>query len=744
MSNKLLTFTPDLAGYNKQKFSKDLMASLVVFLVAVPLGLGIALASGAPLVSGIIACAVGGIVAGLLSGAPLQVSGPAAGLTLLTYGVIQQFGWPLALTIFIAAGVLQLALGLLKIGRSCLIISPAVVKGMLAGIGIVIALAQLHVLLGGTPQSSAIKNILEMPSQFMALNSHAALTGLVTLAILIGWDFLPARAKVVPGALVGVMIATLLSAFVWTDVTRITLPEQLLVFQMPILPASDQWGAFLMAAASVAIVASVESLLCAVATDKLHQGPKARLNQELVAQGAGNIISGGLGGLPITGVIVRSSANIAAGATSRVSAMLHGVWIIVFIALFAPLVKLIPLAALAGLLVHVGLKLVNIHHIRELKSHREELIYGTTVLGVVCFGLLEGVAAGIAVAFVLLFRRLSTVDIQTTAADCPAVCVKIDGALTFLNVPKLTAALSTIPAGKTVDLDLAVTFMDHAAFEAIHSWKYSYESAGGTVIVEEIHEGWYHRAANGQPIVVPENKGRYALASVLSGNCDTEPHDLTRGVKRFHRSLGEALRPLYSKLANGQSPTILFITCCDSRVDPAFITAAKPGELFVVRNIGNQVPACEGEAITTDSSVRASVDYALEVLNVKHIVVCGHSDCGAMKALLTGSHKSFESLTHWLGHSEDKVPEHFCHAHHDKPYNQLARWNVAQQLTHLETYGNVAQRLTDGRLQIHGWYFDIEKAEVHAFDRESNNWSSFSETQASEVPVGVDEEPSAA
>lgn len=732
---------PEMAGYTRGAFSRDLMASLVVFLVAVPLGLGIALASGAPLISGIIACAVGGIVAGFLAGAPLQVTGPAAGLTLLTYGIIQQFGWSLSLTIFALSGVLQIGLGMLGIGRTCLMISPAVVKGMLAGIGVVIALAQLHVLLGGQPQSSAVKNILELPGQVSALNGHAAITGLITLVILVGWDYMPAKVKLIPGALVAIVTATILSTAIWPDVSKITLPEQLLVFQAPALPEGAQWTAFVVAAVSVALVASVESLLCAVATDKLHNGMRAKLNRELIAQGTANVVSGSLGGLPVTGVIVRSSANIQGGAVTRVSAILHGVWIIVFIALFAGIVRLIPLPALAGLLVYVGVKLVNWQHIRELKSHREELIYAATLLGVVTIGLLQGVGIGIALAFILLFRRLSQVDISK-AEHNGNTDIRIDGSLTFLNVPRLTAALADVKPGRDVYIDLDAHYMDHAAFETLHSWKKSYELSGGKVEIDELHHNWYSSAADGQPIVVPPNKGRYALASILNNGHEDEPHDLLQGVTRFKRSLGEALRPLYSKLGTeGQRPVTLFITCCDSRIDPAFITAARPGELFVLRNIGNMVPD-PTVPTNTDISVKATLEYAINILKVKHIVVCGHSDCGAMKALLDGSFKKLDGINDWLKDSHANLPKDVCHVHHDKPENVVSRWNVAEQLRHLTSYSHVSNKVNAGELEIHGWFFEIETADVYRFDAERECWTDMVAARQC-APIELKESPAA-
>jgi carbonic anhydrase len=482
--------------------SKDIPASLVVFLVAIPLGLGIALASGAPIMAGLIGCIVGGIVAGVLSGAPLQVLGPAAGLTVIVFGMVQKFGWPTMCAITAAAGLIQICLGCARIARVCLAISPAVVHGMLAGIGIVIALAQLHVLLGDKPQSSAVANIKALPGELLYIvqhlpttRTHAAIVGLVTLAVLFLWQYLPKKVQAVPGALVAVLVGTLIANFVWTDAPRVSIPEgPLFSLQMPTIPADI--GGFIVAALTIALVASVESLLCAVATDKLHTGPRANLDKELIAQGAANTVSGMIGGLPVTGVIVRSTANITAGAQTRLSAILHGVWILVFVLLASRYLERIPLAALAGLLVFVGIRLVNLHHIRELTTHREVVVYAATVAGVTLLDLLSGVGIGIGLAVLLLLRRLAKADITVEEKE-QRWHVTVAGNLTFLSVPQLMAALGQIPPGAEVDVDLMAEFMDHAAFDARHGWRITHERLGGKVDIDELHEAWNVNTING-------------------------------------------------------------------------------------------------------------------------------------------------------------------------------------------------------------------------------------------------------
>lgn len=479
----------------------DLVASLIVFLIAIPLSLGIAQASGAPILAGLIAAAVGGIVVGLLGGSPLQVSGPAAGLTVVVYGLVQQFGWPVTCAIVVGAGLLQITFGVLKIARGALAISPAVVHGMLAGIGVTIALAQMHIVLGAAkPESSALKNILALPGQIASLHGPATLLGLLTLGVIFVWPLLPKRIQKVPAPLVAVVGVTLLSVVLGMDVRRVELPAN--IFSSftftPRLPDQAHLGAFIGAIFTVALIASVESLLSAVAVDKLHSGARSNLDRELIGQGAANTISGLLGGLPITGVIVRSSANVAAGAKSKASAILHGIWIILFVAVGAALISKIPYAVLAGLLVSVGVRLVNPGHIREMIHHREWPIYFVTLLGVVFLNLLYGVGLGVGLAVILLLRRLAMVRV-TVEERGDRQHVRIEGSMSFIAVPQLTAALGRIPAGKDVDVDLMVDFMDHAAFEALHSWRVSQEKTGGSVDIDELHEAWYESAERGHP-----------------------------------------------------------------------------------------------------------------------------------------------------------------------------------------------------------------------------------------------------
>ena len=473
---------PSCSGWTALR--ADVPASVVVFLVAVPLSLGIALASGAPIMAGLVAAVVGGVVAGLLGGSPLQVTGPAAGLTVVVAELVARFGWQTTCVITVGAGLLQIGFGFLRIGRYAAAIPPAVVHGMLAGIGISIALAQLHVVLGGRPEAGPWQNAAALPGRIAALQPEALAVGVVTIVLVVAWPKLAGALRCVPGPLVAIVAATLL-ALAWPQVPRVDLPGGLLdAIAFPLLPQGD-WAALAGGMLTVALIASVESLLSAVAVDRMHTGPRTKVDRELLGQGAANTMSGMLGGLPVTGVIVRSSANVAAGARTRLSAVLHGVWIAVFALLLAGLVEMIPLAALAGLLVVVGAKLVDRADIRAARDHGELVVYVGTVVGVLALNLLEGVGIGLALAGLLVLRRAVRARVRTEHSMDGSRRLVAEGLLSFLSVPALSREPAAVPPGVPVRVDLNVDYLDHAARDHIDSWATRHRATGGSVEVVE-------------------------------------------------------------------------------------------------------------------------------------------------------------------------------------------------------------------------------------------------------------------
>ncbi|GAA0989611.1 SulP family inorganic anion transporter [Acrocarpospora macrocephala] len=696
----------------------DLPASLVVFLVAVPLSLGISVASGAPLAAGLVAAVVGGIVAGALGGSVVQVSGPAAGLSLVVAELVQVYGWRATCMITLMAGVLQLLLGMFRVARAALAVSPAVVHGMLAGVGIVIALAQLHIVLGGQPQRSALENLLELPEQIINNHAHGVAAGVLTIVVLLVWTRLP-KLKVVPAPLAALVIASLTAVALGWDITKVDLTGGFGSAAGPLWPKGD-WHAIVGAVVLVAVLAGVESLLTCVAADRMHDGPRADLDRELTAQGAANLISGTLGGLPISGVVVRTTTNVRAGARSRWSAVLHGMWVLLATLAFASIIGLIPLEALAALLLFIGVKMVNLGNAKDLSGHGEMPIYFVTMGAVVVIGLAEGIVIGLGLAAIIALRRLTwvSVEVQQHAGRWR---IAVTGSLTFLGVPRLSEALRTIPTGAPVDLDLHVDFMDHAAFETLHAWRLEHERTGGTVDIDELHDDWYSAAANGTrvyPAKSPPQLDRWYLPwAYRRGAADPVSEDLLTGTREYHRRTAPLVQPLLTRLARKQTPSHLFITCADSRIVPSLITASGPGDLFTVRNIGNLVPRYGSAPL--DDSVAAAVEYAVKVLGVRTITVCGHSGCGAMVALL-GEAPELPSVQRWLRHGRQSLARFVAESPGEEigPLDRLCRTNVLQQLDNLRTYPMVEGLERAGELELTAMYFDIGTARVHALSEE--------------------------
>ncbi|NUK00793.1 bifunctional SulP family inorganic anion transporter/carbonic anhydrase [Streptomyces lunaelactis] len=725
--------SPDGGDGGRRRFriaGADFPASISVFLIALPLSLGIALATGAPLQAGLVAAAVGGIVAGRLGGSPLQVSGPAAGLTVVTADLIQRYGWRTTCAITVVAGLAQLGLAALRVARSALAVSPAIVHGMLAGIGVTIALAQLHIVLGGTPQSSAVDNVRALPAQLADLHTAALSASVLTVAVLLLWPRIPGRAgrivRTVPAALAAVAGATAFAVLAGLSLPRVDLPSWS-SHALPELPQGPVLG-ILAAVLTITLVGSVESLLSAVAVDKLVAGrkepdvriPRAHLDRELAGQGAANVVSGALGGLPVTGVAVRSAANVSAGGVSRNATMLHGLWIAVAALLLVPVLDLIPLASLAALVMVVGIQMVSITHLRSVQRNREVLVYAATLASVVATGVLEGVVIGIGVAVAVALHRLTRTRIIADEQE-GVHRVRARGQLTFLAVPRLSRILGQVPQGADCVVELDGSFMDHAAYEALNDWQASHVGQGGTVEFTGRAGGRISEPAS-------ETHGCCRpWTPWRNHHCDDRPprtdtHQLASGLRSFQRNTAPLVRDELARLAReGQRPSQLFLTCADSRLVTSMITASGPGDLFTVRNVGNLVPLPGAES--SDDSVAAAIEYAVDVLAVDSITICGHSGCGAMQALLNAPPGGAQTpLRRWLRHGLPSM-ERMKSRHRSwarisgrlptDAVEQLCLTNVVQQLEHLRAHEAVARRLAEGTLELHGMYFHVGEAQAY-------------------------------
>ncbi|MEV7286168.1 SulP family inorganic anion transporter [Streptomyces sp. NPDC093252] len=467
---------------------QDFAASLVVFLVALPLCVGVAVASGVPAELGLITGIVGGIVTGMMRGSSLQVSGPAAGLTVLVFEAVQEFGLAALGAIVLASGALQLLMGALKLGRWFRAISVSVVEGMLAGIGLVIIAGQLYAAAGMPAPASGLDKLTGLPEAVVeALGSTTALTSLAigagTIAVLVLWRRVPARARALPGALAAVLLATLVTLVLDLPVATVEVRGLLDSVQPPGLDALGGLAtpAVLGTVLAFTLIASAESLFSAAAVDRLHTGPRTRYDQELMAQGAGNALCGALGALPMTAVIVRSSANVQAGAKTKASRVLHGVWLLLFAALLPQALALIPIPALAGVLVHAGWKLIPFRQIGSLwREHRgEALILVVTAVSIVAVNMFEGVLIGLALSVVKTAWEASHLKLEVVDKGAGPVQAYLAGNATFLRLPKILDSLEALPQDRPVELDLSgVHHLDHACRTALENWAERHSAAG--------------------------------------------------------------------------------------------------------------------------------------------------------------------------------------------------------------------------------------------------------------------------
>lgn len=401
---------------------EDWLASLLVFFVALPLSLGIAIASGHTPLAGLLSAAIGGIVVGFFSGAPLMVAGPAAGLTVLIYEVIQEYGIDGLAAASLASGILQLLLGYMRLGKWFKYIPKGVLQGMLAAIGLIILIGQLHALIGQPVPKNPVTGLLVFPevllngfSENFDVTFITTSIGVFTITFQVLWKKIAGPLKWLPGALPAVVLATLISLFF--HVTRVNFSEFTFASAIPdpkhLIQQLEFHGFALLGwSIVIAIVASAESLLSAQAVDLLaeEKGIKSEsdLNKEIKAQGWGNIVAGIFRVIPVTGVIVRSSVNIEAGAKTRWSTILHGCWVLLFVIFLPVVLKSIPITVLAAVLVVTGYHLSHPRHFVALaqKDRLQCATAITTTVAIIGTDLLIGLSCGIAFYLgALLFIR---------------------------------------------------------------------------------------------------------------------------------------------------------------------------------------------------------------------------------------------------------------------------------------------------------------------------------------------------
>ncbi|MEI9919485.1 MAG: SulP family inorganic anion transporter [Bacteroidota bacterium] len=472
----------------KEYFSHDLLASLVVFLVALPLCLGIALASGAPLQSGLIAGVIGGIIAGSLSGSPLSIAGPAAGLTTIVIASIAELGSFEAFAFAVVlAGVLQIILGFVRAGSIGHFFPASVIKGMLAAIGLILILKQIPHAVGFDADFEGDESFFEdggrntftsIMDAMGAFSGGAIIVSLLSISVIVLLERIKHKQiSLIPSALIAVLIGAIVGRFLDIDPKHLVNIPDFLHQQGPMFmyPDFSQFNnpAIYKIALTIAIVASLETLLSIEACDKMDPYRRiTSLNRELKAQGAANTLSGLLGGLPITSVIVRSSANVNAGAKTKASAITHGVILAASVLFLSSLLQLIPLSALAAILITIGYKLTTPKLYKEMyaKGISQFLPFIVTVIAIVLTNLLAGVFIGILVS-VFFILKTNFQEAVIMVGDGKNYLLKFTKSVSFLNKSTIRSKFQLIPNNSTLTIDGSeAQFVDQDIKEAIRDF----------------------------------------------------------------------------------------------------------------------------------------------------------------------------------------------------------------------------------------------------------------------------------
>lgn len=472
---------------------QDFLASVVVFLVALPLCIGIAVACGVPPERGLITGIVGGIVVGVISGAPLLVSGPAASLIVLVAEIVSKEGGLIALApIVMMAGVWQLIAGTLKLGQWFKAVAPAVIQGMLIGIGVIIFCSQLHVAVDVQPKSGFIANLLALPATYSGLFKNGlasaaplAVGGGTILLMLLWTKYRPEKLKLVPGQLVALVIVAAAAGFGGAKVIFLEMSDNF--FQgLRMVTVADMKGLLsgsaIVSSFIFAFVASAATLLTAAAIDQRQTHSQADYNKEMRAQGLGNLCSGFVGGLPMTGVIVRSSVNVDAGARTRGSTIMHGIWLLIFVTLAPNILELIPRASLGAILVVTGWKLMDVEALKRLYSQgRSELVICLiTLVGVVGVDLFSGIIAGLVAAVIKLVYTFTSMDLRSEVdEELKTHHLHLAGSATFVRLPFIADALNEVADDNQLQVHInRLDHIDHACLELLSGWNQRREQLG--------------------------------------------------------------------------------------------------------------------------------------------------------------------------------------------------------------------------------------------------------------------------
>ncbi|SIO65859.1 carbonic anhydrase/sulfate permease, SulP family [Singulisphaera sp. GP187] len=749
------------ASLSQSTLPRDLAAGSVVFLVALPLCLGVALASNAPLFSGVLAGIVGGILVGILSGSQTSVSGPAAGLTAIVAAQIALLGsFETFLMAVVIAGLIQIALGVARAGFLAAFFPTSVIKGLLAAIGVILILKQIPHVLGHDPnpegnmsfqQPDHENTFSEFGRLLGEIHPGAAVIGLASIAVLVAWgQWKRLKKSAVPAPLVVVLLGVGLSLLFrqlggrWviepSHLVQVPLADSLTGYlQFLQHPDFSQWSnpAVYTAALTIAAVASLETLLNLEAVDKID--PQQRVSppsRELVAQGIGNVAAGLIGGIPITSVIVRGSVNINAGSKSKLSAVVHGVLLVVSVTFLPMWLNLIPLSCLAAILLVTGIKLASPALVKQMWSEgRYQFIpFALTVVSIVLTDLLIGIMIGLAVslAFILSSNvRRPIRRIVEKHLGGEVIRIELANQVSFLNRAALALAFDAVPRGGHLLLDARNTdYIDPDVLSLIRDFNDQSAPARGVEVSLVGFRQKYQLKDQTQYVDCCTRDIQSALTPRQVLQLLQEGHERFRTGQRLTRDFGRQV----NATANGQHPLAVVVSCIDSRTPAELIFDMGVGDIFSVRIAGN----------ITSRKVLGSVEYGCAVAGAKLILVMGHTRCGAVTAAvdMVGSSASMadvtgcEHLDHIVSDIQLSIDPQTCQGLAEMPtaekkafVDEVARRNVLRVVDAMLQESQALHDLVQsGQIAIVGAMYDVvtggieilptvENNQLHALDR---------------------------
>lgn len=733
-------------GISLSTLPRDLTSGVVVFLVALPLCLGIALASGAPLFSGLLAGIVGGVVVGLLSGSHTSVSGPAAGLTAIVAAQITKLGsFEVFLLAVVIGGILQIGLGLAKAGALSAFFPSSVIKGLLAAIGVILILKQIPHVFGhdSDPEGDMA---FQQPDQHNTLSElftlvageihiGAAIIGLSSVALLLLWDkWKPLKQSGIPGPLVVVLLGVaayqlferlgghwLIGTSHLVQVPIANSPSEFLGFlRMPDFSHLNNPAVYI-GGVTLAIVASLETLLNLEAVDKLD--PKQRHSppsRELLAQGVGNVTAGLIGGLPVTSVIIRSSVNVNSGGQTKLATIFHGVLLGGCVMLAPVYLNMIPLSALAAILLVTGFKLASPKLFKQMWSggRYQFLPFVITLAAIVFTDLLIGIVIGLVVSLLFILNsnlRRPIRRVVETHVGGDVLHIELANQVSFLNRAALEKILRDAPRGSHVLIDASETdYIDPDVLTLIRDFKEETAPAHG---VEVSLRGFRQRYALKDEMrfvdyTTRELQGQITPREVVK--VLQEGNERFRTGKRLTRDFGRQM----DGTAQGQHPLAVVLSCIDSRNPAELIFDLGLGDIFSVRVAGNVI----------SDKVLGSMEYGTAVAGAKLIIVMGHTRCGAVTASVdlasstqsvsqaTGCH-NLEPIIHEIQQSADlsQCPPLDKMSAEDKLafVDGVARQNVLHTVRRIVEESPTIRRLVDeGRVAIVGAMYDVACGEI--------------------------------